>query len=115
MSDFRAAAEAAHREGFTFFDQLGGRSIDGGFELWLRILDPTTFAARVIKGQISTATVLADLSQAGHSVANFPAADFSVADLWAGAIWAEAEIAVDFRRAASRLTSSGESAHPGGS
>jgi hypothetical protein len=109
MSDFRSAAEAALREGFTFFDQLGSRSIDGGFELWLRVLDPTTFAARVIKGQISTADTLVD-----HSGAHFPAADFSVVDLWAGAKWAEAEIAVDFRRAASRLTSSGESAHPGG-
>ena len=109
MNDFRAAAEDAHREGFTFFDQLGSRSIDGGFELWLRVLDPSTFVARVIKGQILTADALVD-----HSVANFPAADFSVADLWAGAKWAEAEIAVDFRRAASRLTSSGESAHPGG-
>ncbi len=109
MNDFRATAEAAHREGFTFFDQLGSRSIEGGFELWLRVLDPTTFAARVIKGQIASADVLIPLS-----AADFPAADFSVADLWAGAKWAEAEIAVDFRRAASRLTSNGESAHPGG-
>lgn len=104
MNDFRATAEAAHREGFTFFDQLGSRSIEGGFELWLRVLDPTTFAARVIKGQIASADVLIPLS----------AADFSVTDLWAGAKWAEAEIEVDFRRAASRLTSNGESAHPGG-
>ena len=114
MSDFRAAAEAAHREGFTFFDQLGSREVAGGFELWLRVLDPTNFAARVIKGQISTADALVDQSVANFPAANFPAADFSVADLWAGAKWAEAEIAVDFRRAASRLTSSGESAHPGG-
>ena len=109
MSDFRAAAEAAHREGFTFFDQLGSREVAAGFELWLRVLDPTTFASRVIKGQISTADALVD-----RSVADFPAAGFSVSDLWAGAKWAEAEIAVDFRRAASRLTSSGESAHLGG-
>ena len=114
MSDFRAAAEAAHREGFTFFDQLGSREVAGGFELWLRVLDPITFAARVIKGQIASADVLIPLSGANFSGANFSVADFSVADLWAGAKWAEAEIAVDFRRAASRLTSSGESAHPGG-
>jgi len=104
LSDFRAAAEAAHREGFTFFDQLGSREVAGGFELWLRVLDPTTFAVRVIKGQISTADSLVDQS----------VADLSVVHLWAGANWAEAEIAVDFRRAASRLTSNGESAHPGG-
>ena len=114
MNDFRAAAEAAHREGFTFFDQLGSRAIDGGFELWLRVLDPSTFATRVIKGQIASADVLIPLSGADFPAADFSVADFSVADLWAGAKWAEAEIAVDFRRAASRLTLSGESAHPGG-
>ena len=99
MSNFREAAEAAHREGFTYFDQLGGRQLDVGFEIWLRVLDPTTFESRVIKGQIATADILVD---------------FSVADLWAGARWAEAEIVVDFRRAASRLTLhsvNGESAH----
>ena len=96
MSNFREAAEAAHHEGFTYFDQFGSRQVDGGFELWLRVMDPTTFESRVIKGQIAAADVLVD---------------FSVADLWAGAMWAEAEIVVDFRRAASRLTSNGESAH----
>ena len=109
MSDFRAAAEAAHRGGFTFFDQLGSREVDGGIELWLRVLDPTTFEARVIKGQISTAGLV------DFSVADLSTAGLSVADLWAGAKWAEAEVAVDFRRAASRLTPSGESAHSMGS
>jgi hypothetical protein len=109
LSEFRAAAEAAHQEGFTFFDQLGSREVDGGLAIWLRLINPSTFEARVIKAQISTAEVLIPISRA-----NFPAADFSVADLWAGAKWAEAEIDLDFRRAASRLTASGESAHLGG-
>ena len=106
MSNFREAAEAAHHEGFTYFDQFGSRQVEGGFELWLRVMDPTTFESRVIKGQIATADVLVDFS-----VADLSRAELSVADLWAGAMWAEAEIVVDFRRAASRLTSNGESAH----
>lgn len=109
MSDFRAAAEAAHGAGFTYFDQLGGRPVNGGIELWLRVMDPLTFEARLIKTQLATAGLV------DFSVADLSTAGLSVADLWAGAKWAEAEIAVDFRRAASRLTSSGESAHPVGS
>ena len=105
MSKFRADAEAAHREGFTFFDQLGSRLVDEGLELWLRLINPTTFEARVIKVHFLTR---------GVSVADLWAG-VSVSDLWAGAKWAEAEIELDFHRAASRLTSSGESAQPGGS
>jgi len=100
MSDFRATAEAAHRAGFTYFDQLGGRRVAGGIELWLRVLDPATFESTVIKGQFSTGDVLADL------------AGMSVADLWGGARWAELEL----RRAVPKgtLTPSGGLPHPEG-
>lgn len=95
MSDFRATAEAAHRAGFTYFDQLGGRQVPGGIELWLRVLDPATLESRLIKTEVS---VVDDLT--------------SVADLWGGATWAEAEIAVEIRRAAALLIPSGGFAHP---
>ncbi|OIQ79289.1 hypothetical protein GALL_389770 [mine drainage metagenome] len=97
---YRSEAEAAHAEGFTYFDQLGGRSVEGGIELWLRVQNPTTFDTRLIK------TVIADVD-ALESVAAL-----SVADLWGGARWAEAEVAAQFRRAAASLTSSGGFPHP---
>ena len=96
MSDFRAAAEAAHGAGYTYFDQLGARAVDDRIELWLRVMDPDTFEARLIKTLVATA---GDLT--------------SVADLWAGARWAEAEIQNQFRRAGALLTPSGGVAHPG--
>ncbi len=94
MTDIRLAAEAAHRDGFTYFDQMGSRAVSGGFEIWLRVLEPITFQARVIKGEIAASDELT-----------------SVSDLWGGAAWAEAEIIADIRRAAGPLTSSGGSPH----
>lgn len=102
---YRSEAEAAHAEGFTYFDQLGGRSVEGGIELWLRVQNPTTFDTRLIK------TVIADVD-ALESVADLSVADLSVADLWGGARWAEAEVVAQFRRAAASLTSSGGFPHP---
>lgn len=91
MNDFRANAEAAHAAGFTYFDQLGGRAVDGGFELWLRVMDPLTYETRLVKTELAKVDGLV-----------------SVADLWSGAAWAEDE----FRRVAVPLTSSGGPAHP---
>ncbi len=101
MSLFRSAAETAHGAGFTYFDQLGCRTLNDGIELWLRVMDPRTFETRLIKTQIATDEELsaADLSS------------LSVADLWGGAAWAEDEL----RRAVAPLTPSGGSAHPEGS
>ena len=96
MSDFRAAAEAAHRAGFTYFDQLGGREVPGGIELWLRVLDPATLESRVIKTEVS---VIDDST--------------SVADLWSGAKWAERDLTADDRRTAALLMPNGGFAHPG--
>jgi hypothetical protein len=104
VSTFRTEAQAAHGAGFTYFDQLGGRQVDGGFEIWLRVMDPDTSQVRLIKGALDDELV-------------------SVADLWPGAMWCEEEIRNNFRnnsrRAADDLhgetvggyTSSGVSAH----
>ncbi len=110
MSLFRSAAETAHGAGFTYFDQLGSRTVNGGIELWLRVMDPRTFETRLIKTQIATDEGLSptDLSS------------LSVADLWGGAAWAEVEaeaeaeveIAEQLRRAVASLTLSGGFAHP---
>ena len=98
--DYRSEAEQAHALGFTYFDQLGHRVTEAGFEIWLRVMDPTTFEVRVIKTEVIAADGLV-----------------SVADLWGGAKWAEEEVREvvreDFRRAAALLTSSGGFAHPG--
>jgi hypothetical protein len=104
VNTFRTEAQAAHGAGFTYFDQLGGRQVDGGFEIWLRVMNPDTSQVRLIKAALGDELV-------------------SVADLWSGAVWAEAEFRRDFRsnsrRAADDLhgetvggyTSSGVSAH----
>jgi hypothetical protein len=110
VSTFRIEMEIVHNAGFTYFDQLGGREVEDGLEIWLRVMDPTTSEVRLIKTLISSADDLV-----------------SVADLWPGAAWAEAEIRSDFcresrvafRRAADDLpgetvggyTSSGVPAH----
>jgi hypothetical protein len=95
MNSFRIDAELAHGAGFTYFDQLGARESGGGFEVWLRIINPATSETQLIK----TLTLnVEDLD--------------SVADLWRGAVWSEEEIRVAFRRAVPTLTPSGSHAHP---
>ncbi len=120
MSLFRSAAETAHGAGFTYFDQLGSRALNGGIELWLRVMDPCTFETRLIKTQITTDEGLSPVYLSS----------LSVADLWGGAAWAEVEAKVEIaeqlrravapptpelRRAVAPLTPSGGSAHPEGS
>jgi len=95
MSDWRATALGCKEAGYTYFDQLGGRETGGQIELWLRLVNPTTFESTIIKSQISSVDEMV-----------------SLADLWAGADWCEAEIRHSFRRAAPLLTPSGAVAHP---
>jgi hypothetical protein len=100
MNSFRIEAELAHGAGFTYFDQLGARESGGGFEVWLRVINPATSEIRLIKTLIL-------------SVEDLVSADLvSVADLWRGAVWAEEEIRVAFRRAVPTLTPSGSHAQP---
>ena len=81
MSTIRIETGIVRNAGFAYFDQLGGREVEDGLEIWLRVMDPTTSEVRLIKTLISSADDLV-----------------SVADLWPGAAWAEAEIRSDFRR-----------------
>jgi hypothetical protein len=100
MNSFRTEAKFAHGGGFTYFDQLGARETGGGFEVWLRVMNPATSEIRLIKTLIATGDNLVSVDLV------------SVADLWRGAVWAEEEIRAAFRPAVPPLTPSGSHAHP---
>lgn len=80
MNGWRTLALERKNAGYTYFDQLGGRRVGDQIELWLRLINPTTFDATVIKTQIANVGEMT-----------------SLADLWAGAKWCEAEIHQSFR------------------